>query len=67
MMALLLTSILAGALQGRGWKVVVLSLPAPMLSNHAPLPEGIHRVILEDLSEERLQLFWLRLPLTLDP
>jgi hypothetical protein len=27
-----------------------------MLSNHAPLPEGIQRVIVEDLSEEHLQL-----------
>nr|WP_250121609.1 type I polyketide synthase [Chroococcidiopsis sp. CCMEE 29] len=45
---------LAQALTERGWKVVVLSFP-PSLIAKQPLPEGISRVVLEDLSEEHLQ------------
>jgi len=50
----LTTSKLAQALSERGWKVVVLSFP-PSLIAKQPLPEGISRVVLEDLSEEHLQ------------
>jgi len=45
---------LAQALSERGWKVVILSFP-PSLIAKQPLPEGISRVVLEDLSEEHLQ------------
>ncbi len=51
----LTTSALAQSLSERGWKVVVLSFPQSLVAQHSPLPEGITRVVLEDLSEEHLK------------
>ncbi|HEY9668576.1 MAG TPA: SDR family NAD(P)-dependent oxidoreductase, partial [Coleofasciculaceae cyanobacterium] len=46
---------LAKALKERGWKVVVLSFPQSLIANPLPLPEGISRVLLDNLSEEHLK------------
>ncbi|ARV57930.1 polyketide synthase [Nostocales cyanobacterium HT-58-2] len=51
----LTTSKLAQSLTQQGWKVVVLSFPQSLVSQHSPLPVGVHRVNLADLSEEHLQ------------
>ncbi|WP_315790680.1 SDR family NAD(P)-dependent oxidoreductase [Fischerella sp. JS2] len=49
------TSELALALVKRNWKVVVLSFPQTLITEQLPLPEGINRVVLANLSEEHLQ------------
>ncbi|MER3491473.1 MAG: beta-ketoacyl synthase [Mastigocladus sp. ERB_26_2] len=49
------TSELALALGKRNWKVVVLSFPQTLIAEQLPLPEGINRVVLANLSEEHLQ------------
>jgi acyl carrier protein len=49
------TTILVEKLLSRSWKVVVLNFPAALVSSKASLPDGIHRVTLEDLSEQNLQ------------
>ncbi len=49
------TSELAVALLQRDWKVVVLSFPKTLIADQLPLPEGINRVVLANLSEEHLQ------------
>ena len=46
---------LARELVGRSWKVVVLSLPRNIIPSQPPLPQGVERVTLADLSEEQLQ------------
>lgn len=51
----LMTSKLAHSLKERGWKVVILSFPQSLIAERIPLPQGVHRVVLEDLSEEHLQ------------
>ncbi|KOP27373.1 beta-ketoacyl synthase [Hapalosiphon sp. MRB220] len=50
-----MTSELALALLQRDWKVVVLSFPQTLIADQLPLPEGINRVVLANLSEEHLQ------------
>ncbi|MCP6761474.1 MAG: SDR family NAD(P)-dependent oxidoreductase [Fischerella sp. CENA71] len=50
-----MTSELALALLQRDWKVVVLSFPQTLIADQLPLPEGINRVMLANLSEEHLQ------------
>ncbi|MHC5852633.1 beta-ketoacyl synthase N-terminal-like domain-containing protein [Nostoc sp.] len=39
----------------RGWKVVVISFPQSLIAQQAPLPTGVTRVTLANLSEEHLQ------------
>jgi acyl carrier protein len=48
-----LTSQIAHALAAKGWKLIVLSFPS--VSSRPIVPEGTHRVVLQDLSEEHLQ------------
>jgi putative heme iron utilization protein len=38
-----------------GWKAVVLNFPASLVPNKSPLPEGIQRLTLLEMSEEHLQ------------
>nr|WP_129676975.1 type I polyketide synthase [Candidatus Chloroploca sp. Khr17] len=45
---------LAQALAERGWQPVVLRLPTAVVGTHAPLPRGIARVVLPDMSETHL-------------
>jgi acyl transferase domain-containing protein len=49
------TSELALALVKCNWKVVVLSFPQTLIAEQLPLPEGINRVVLANLSEGHLQ------------
>ncbi len=49
------TPALARALAGRDWKVVVLSFPSNIVHKTSPLPAGVTRVTLADMSEEELQ------------
>lgn len=51
----LTTSQLAQILTDQGWKIVVLSFPLSLVPQHSPLPAGVNRVNLTDLSEEHLQ------------
>jgi len=51
----LLTPTLVTALNGRNWKVIVLSLTGKENNSQYPLPENVQRVILEEMSEENLQ------------
>jgi NAD(P)-dependent dehydrogenase (short-subunit alcohol dehydrogenase family) len=51
----LATTKLAQFLTQQGWKVVVLSFPPSLRVDRSPLPEGVPRAELEDLSEECLQ------------
>ncbi|MBW4586294.1 acyltransferase domain-containing protein [Aetokthonos hydrillicola Thurmond2011] len=51
----LTTSKLAKSLIDKGWKVVVLSFPQSLIPQQAPLPAGVSRVTLCELSEEHLQ------------
>jgi polyketide-type polyunsaturated fatty acid synthase PfaA len=51
----LTTAQLAQSLSDRGWKVVVLSFPQSIVSQQSPLPVGVHRVVLADMTEELLQ------------
>ncbi len=51
----LTTSKLAQLLTERGWQVVVLSFPQSIVVERPPLPQGVNRVALTDLSEEHLQ------------
>ncbi len=51
----LTTAKLAQTLLKRGWKTVVLTFPATVISKQSALPEGISRVVLADLGEEHLQ------------
>jgi len=39
----------------KGWKVVVISFPQSLIAQQAPLPAGVTRVTLANLSEEHLQ------------
>jgi NAD(P)-dependent dehydrogenase (short-subunit alcohol dehydrogenase family) len=48
-----LTSQIAQALAAEGWKLIVISFPAT--TRRVALPEEIHRVVLQDLSEEHLK------------
>ncbi len=45
---------LVRSLAVKGWKLVVLSFPKSIVPEQKPLPEGIHRIELEDLNEEHL-------------
>ncbi|MBD2729713.1 acyltransferase domain-containing protein [Nostoc sp. FACHB-892] len=49
------TSKLAESLTEKDWKVVVLSFPKSLIPQSSPLPAGVNRVVLADLSEEHLQ------------
>ena len=49
------TGSLAQQLVAQGWKVVVLSFPSDFVPGQMPLPAGINRVTLLDLSETHLQ------------
>ncbi|MEA5622501.1 polyketide synthase [Nostoc sp. UHCC 0251] len=46
---------LAESLIEKGWKVVVISFPQSLIAQQAPLPTGVTRVTLANLSEEHLQ------------
>ncbi|AFZ58563.1 type I polyketide synthase [Anabaena cylindrica] len=52
----LTTTKLAHALIEQNWKVVVLSFPQTLVAEQLPLPVGVNRVTLANLSEEHLQL-----------
>jgi acyl carrier protein len=52
----LTTSKLAHTLIEQGWKVVVLSFPQSLVSQQLPLPAGVTRVTLANMSEQNLQL-----------
>jgi len=39
----------------RGWQVIVLSFPQSIVVERPPLPQGVSRTALTDLSEEQLQ------------
>jgi len=51
----LTTSKLAESLIEQGWKVVVISFPQSLIFQQSPLPTGVTRVTLANLSEEHLQ------------
>ncbi|MEA5617311.1 beta-ketoacyl synthase N-terminal-like domain-containing protein [Cronbergia sp. UHCC 0137] len=51
----LITSKLAHGLIEQGWKVVVLSFPQTVIPEQLPLPAGVTRVTLANMSEEHLQ------------
>ncbi|QSJ19082.1 acyltransferase domain-containing protein [Nostoc sp. UHCC 0702] len=51
----LTTSQVAKTLVERGWKVVVLSFPQSLIPQQSPLPAGVNRITLADMSEELLQ------------
>ena len=51
----LTTSKLAQSLIDFGWKIVVLSFPQSLIPQQSPLPTGVNRITLADLSEEHLQ------------
>ena len=51
----LTTNRLAKLLSDRGWQVVVLSFPQSIVSDRVPLPQGVNRIELTDLSEQQLQ------------
>ncbi|BBD62329.1 beta-ketoacyl synthase [Nostoc sp. HK-01] len=51
----LTTSHVVQTLCDRGWKVVVLSFPQAIIAQQAPLPAGVERITLADMSEELLQ------------
>ncbi|MEH2181460.1 beta-ketoacyl synthase N-terminal-like domain-containing protein [Nostoc sp.] len=46
---------LTESLIAKGWKVVVISFPQSLIAQQAPLPTGVTRVTLANLSEEHLQ------------
>jgi hypothetical protein len=46
---------LAQSLTAKGWKVVVLSFPHVVVKEKYPLPDGVVRVVLDDLSEKNLE------------
>ncbi|MBD2567020.1 acyltransferase domain-containing protein [Anabaena lutea FACHB-196] len=52
----LTTTKLAHALVEQGWKVVVLSFPQTLVPQQLPLPLGVSRVIMANMSEQHLQL-----------
>jgi polyketide-type polyunsaturated fatty acid synthase PfaA len=52
----LTTTKLAYALIEQSWKVVVLSFPQSLVSEQLPLPTGVTRVTLANMSEQHLQL-----------
>jgi acyl transferase domain-containing protein/acyl carrier protein len=49
------TVAVAQELTKRDWKLVVLSFPTSLVANQLPLPAGVERVTLSDLSEEHLR------------
>ena len=52
----LTTTKLAHTLIEQGWKVVVLSFPQSLVPEQLPLPAGVTRVTLANMSEQHLQL-----------
>ncbi|MEM6401569.1 MAG: SDR family NAD(P)-dependent oxidoreductase [Cyanobacteria bacterium P01_D01_bin.116] len=46
---------LAQSLVKQGWRVVILSFPSCIVGEQLPLPKGINRVVLLDMSEEHLK------------
>lgn len=52
---------LAQSLVNQGWKVILLSFPESIVEEKLPLPKGINRVSLIDMSEEHFkqQLSWI--------
>jgi acyl transferase domain-containing protein len=46
---------LAQSLTAKGWKVVVLSFPNVVVKERYLLPDGVDRVVLDDLSEKNLE------------
>jgi hypothetical protein len=51
----LTTTQLAQLLTERGWKVIIVSFPDFLISQQAPLPEGVSRIALENISEYHFQ------------
>ena len=51
----LTTSQVAQSLSDRGGKVVILSFPPSIVPQQSPLPVGVNRVVLADMTEELLQ------------
>lgn len=51
----LTTNRLAKLLSERGWQVVVLTFPQSIVSKRLPLPQGVNRIELTDLSEQQLK------------
>lgn len=49
------TAKLAQALINYGWRVVVLSLPTTLIPQQVPLPTGVNRVVLQEISENHLK------------
>ncbi len=49
------TPALARALAGLDWKIVVLNFPSNVVHKASPLPAGVTRISLADMSEEELQ------------
>lgn len=52
----LTTTKLAHTLIEQGWKVVVLSFPQSLVPEQLPLPAGVTRITLANMSEQHLQL-----------
>ncbi|MCP4692078.1 MAG: SDR family NAD(P)-dependent oxidoreductase, partial [Desulfobacterales bacterium] len=50
-----LTVELAEALEKKGWKPAVLSFPPATIPQHLPLPQGVPRLVLQDLGEKHLR------------
>jgi len=50
-----MTAALGDALDKKGWKVVVLSLPKDMLAAQSRPTQGIDRIVLKDIKEETLE------------
>jgi polyketide-type polyunsaturated fatty acid synthase PfaA len=50
-----LTTEVVKGIQARGWRVVVLNLPADMVKSEATLPAGVPRYALSDATETRLE------------
>lgn len=46
---------LATQLKQQGWTVVILSLPRSVVNQQQPTPDGIHRLVLHELSESHLK------------
>ena len=52
----LTTTKLVDALVAQGWKIVVLSFPQSLIPTQLPLPAGVTRITLANMSEQHLQL-----------
>lgn len=52
----LTTTKLVDALVAQSWKIVVLSFPQSLIPTQLPLPAGVTRITLANMSEQHLQL-----------